>query len=110
MFYDYFGKFDFCYGNKILNIYDKHNNLIENKKIIHICRINYNNDKINNSNIINKLNYDDKIMFCVPYKHKFNKLLNQLEMNSINKMSIIGLGLKIGKDIKNFEFIETYMI
>ena len=49
-------------------------------------------------------------MFCVPYKHKFNKLLNQLEMNSINKMSIIGLGLKIGKDIKNFEFIETYMI
>lgn len=112
IFYNYFGEFNFCYGNKILNIYDKNNNYIENKKIIHIYRLNNKLNKLNELNKNNniKINLNDKIMFCVPYKHIFNILLKKKNIKPINKMSIIGFGIKIGQDIKNFEFIETYMI
>jgi len=109
-FNDYFGEFSFCYGNKILNIYDKNNNLIENKKIIHICRKNNDIKYIDIKYIDIQLHYDEKIMFCIPHKHNFVKLLKNIEINPINKMSIIGFGLKISVDIKNFEFIETHMI
>jgi hypothetical protein len=81
---------------KILNIYDKNNNYIENKKIIHIYRLNNKLNKLNKTNNI-KINMNDKI-------------LTKINMEPINKMSIIGFGLNIRQDIQNFEFIETYMI
>ena len=95
IFIEYFGEIKFTHGYKILNIYDKNNNLKNKKQIIHICT---SNDKkyVNNLQYIcNKINFDDKIMFCIPSKNSFNNILNSNNIVEINKMSIIGFGCEL---------------
>jgi hypothetical protein len=100
IFNEYFKNFTYTYGYKILNVYDKNNNFIENKKIIHITR-NKENENINLINLI-----DSKIMFCVPSKNNFNNKLKLKNIIPINKMCIFGFNCYI----KNWEHIETHMI
>ena len=65
-FENFFGKIYYTYGYKILNIYDKNDKFIENKKLIHICT-SVDNEYVDNLVIIkkNKIQLDDKIMFCL---------------------------------------------
>jgi hypothetical protein len=97
IFTEYFKDFTYTYGYKILNVYDKNNKFIENKKIIHITR----NKENKNINLINS-----NLMFCVPEKHSFNDKLKLKNIIPINKMCIFGFNC----NIKNWEHIETHMI